>query len=268
MGSPVDAGWSEATTWSGEGLRREVFFFSSRGVDLFASCYAAAEPTLPFGLVLCPSWGMEADNSNQMAHALALGTARLGGAGLVYHYPGYGDSHGDPRTLTFDALTDAGADAADQAAARHPGLDWVVGGFRLGAAIACVVAQRRNASGLLLVQPALRPGAYFADLVARARRAALGRPASDDMVFGYPLPESLVESAAAADTAALSALAQFQGRGAVVSHVEPAPAEPPPAGLDQVDVPERWRFGGVNNFPLQNMADWWLRQRAAADGLA
>lgn len=266
--SRVDARWSESSTWEGEGLRREVLFFPSRRVDLFASYYAATEPTLPFGLVFCPSWGMEADNCNQMAHALALAAARLGGAGIVYHYPGYGDSHGDPRALTFDTLVDAATDAAGQAAARAPDLEWVVGGFRLGAAIACVVQRRLGARGLLLVQPSLRPGEYFADLVARARRAALGRPPTDDMVFGYPLPEALRQSAAAADSAAVDALGRFDGPGARVRHVKPPADGPPPAGLDQIDVPERWRFGGVNNWPLQNMAGWWLRQRAAAGGLA
>ncbi len=267
MGSPVDARWSDSATWEGEGLRREVLFFPSRQVDLFASYYAAAEPRLPFGLVFCPSWGMEADNCNQMAHALALGTARLGGAGIVYHYPGYGDSRGDPRALTFEALVDAAADAAGQAAARAPDLEWVVAGFRLGAAVACVVQRQLAARGLLLIQPALRPGEHFADLVARARRAALGRPATDDMVFGYPLPESLKQSAAAADSSALDALERFDGPGAQVRHVRPPASGPPPAGLDRVDVPERWRFGGVNNWPLQNMADYWLKQRAAAGGL-
>lgn len=264
------ARWVDAATWAGGDLRREVFFFRSRGVDLYGSIYAASRPSLPLGVVACSSWGVEADRCDPLQRSVAAELARRGGAGMVFHYPGHGDSFGDLAGVRLSDLAEAACDAVDEASRRCPGLRWMLAGFMFGASVACLAHRRADAKKLLLVQPELSPGDYFRRL-ARATKPIAPGPSPrrmlqvgefDDMAYGYPIPRLILDSAEEADSAVASALAVYEGEGAVVRHAEPAPDLPPPAGFPCIEVPGIWRFGAENHLALAEAAREWLAGRS------
>lgn len=247
-----------------------MFFFRSGETELYGSLYAAAEPSSPLGLVACGSWGIEADRSEPLLRSVALATAKLGGAGMVFHYPGYGDSPGDPSGVDLDALTASAAEAVAEASRRRPGLDWTLAGFMLGGSVACLAARQAAVGSLLLVQPSLQPGSYFRDLAGRTRPIAPG-PSPGEMIeagadagmaYGYPVPRLIAEPAARADAAVASALEAFEGEGAVIRHQMPEELDALPAHFERIGVPGAWRFGSQNNPRLAKATADWLALRA------
>lgn len=265
--------WSDSGTWSGNGLRREVFFFPSGGVELYGSLYVAAELSHPWGLVACGSWGVEADRTDPLVRSAVLGLTRLGGAGMIFHYPGYGDSNGDPAGVGLTDLSDAAADALAEAARRRPDVGWFFAGFMVGAAVACLARRSADVNRLLLVQPSLRPGDYFRRLGKRRQPLAPG-PSPKQMMeagptpeiaYGYPVPQRIVTAAEEADRASAAALASFSGDGAVVHHEKPPPAETEwPPGLKRIEVPGTWRFGALDSPRLSAAVLDWLQRMATA----
>ena len=265
--------WSDFGSWAGDGLRREVFFFPSRGIELYGSLYAAAEPSRPFGVVCCSSWGVEADRTDPLVRSVALTMARIGGAGMVFHYPGYGDSFGRLADLDLSHLSDAASDAVGEASRRCPGLTWIFAGFMLGASVACLAQRRTAAEMVVLVQPALRPGAYFRWLAGRTQQLAPGPTPREmmepgptpGMVYGYPLPRPIIDRADDADSAVDAALTDFCGKGVVIRHVKPQDVDPMPAGFERVDIPGAWRFGSQSHPRLARASAEWL-DRHTRDG--
>lgn len=267
-----EAHWSDAAIWEGEGLRREAFFFASHGVDLYGSIYAAVPPS-SLGVVFCNSWGYEANLTSRLVHPLSLAIAGAGGVALNFHYPGFGDSQEDLGETTLDAMADAAVDAVREASKRYPGANWTLAGLMLGASIAALAADRGvEAEELLLVQPTLRPSSYFARL-ERASKRSIGKPAPvEGFAFGYPLPQSLLASAPAADAAVEAALARFPGKGTIARYAEPEEIEGAPESFEHVCAPGVWRFGAQDRnhsdpMLVSAIADWW-RQRAAPAGAA
>jgi hypothetical protein len=258
--------WSDAATWVGDGLRREVFFFPSGGELLYGSLFAATEPSRRYGVLACNSWGVEADRSEPLLRSVSLETARRGGAGMVFHYPGYGDSHGDLAGLDLDDLSRAVVDAAAEAERRCPGFTWVLAGFMFGASVAALARRRLPGEPLLLVQPALRPGEYFRRLSQSSRPLAPGSAPREmmeadsdpSMAYGYPIPHRIAEQGAGADAAVAAALGEYAGRGAVVSHAKPQQPDFAPQRFERVEAPGTWRFGSQNNPRLAKATTEWL----------
>ena len=235
------AGWQEAGTWSGEGIRREAWFFSSGSDHLYASLYAAEEQQLDVGLVVCPSWGWELAHQLDLCHDLARSLARFGGAGLVYHPPGHGDSTGETESVTMERLVGAAVDAVAAAAARRREFAWRFAGIRLGAAVAIVAGQRLDHDLVALIQPALNAHAYFQEALRTGRRASLGAGASDGAVFGHSVGEAILSSASEVDVA--GALRRFGGRGLVLKGESSPPSESASiAGLDTIMLSRPWRL--------------------------
>jgi alpha-beta hydrolase superfamily lysophospholipase len=252
--------WDDASTWTGDGLRREVFFFPSDGVRLYGSLYAAASPGSSLGVLLCGSWGFEGDLASRLLHPLALSVARAGGSAALFHYPGTGDSYGDLGDATMEGLARSAANALRESARRRPGTRWILAGTMLGASVACLVAEEcPQVERLLLVQPALRPSAYFARLERTSRRAIGELGSRRGFAHGYPLPAPMLESAARADAAVAAALGRFRGPGAAVAHAAPAAIERLPERFERVRVPGTWRFGAKNLAGLAGAAGEWLR---------
>jgi len=253
------------SVWTGGGLHREVFFFDSSGVRLYGSLYVAAEPSRPFGVVACNSWGVEADRCDPLQRSVALRTAQLGGAGLVFHYPGYGDSYGELAGVSLEDLAAAALDALAEGRRRCPEVSWMFAGVAVGAAVACLAGRRASVKTLLLLQPALRPGAYFRRLAERTEPLAPGSSpremleagATPGMAYGYPLPRRVLDRADAIDTAVAAELAAFDGRVAAIRHTEPQ-AEALPPRFEEVTVRGPWRFGAQNHPQLAAAAAEWL----------
>jgi hypothetical protein len=250
--------WSDAAAWEGEGLRREVFFFPSRGQRLYGSLYRAASLSRRDGIVICPSWGVEADRSNRLVHGLAFAMAKLGGAALVFHYPGYGDSEGDLAASTMEGLAAAAGDALEEAERRVEGRRWTLAGFTFGAAVACLAQREAPVRDLLLLQPELRPGSYFREIARKAKRSAFGKEL-ERLAFGYPAPEAMLRGADEIDAAVETALAEFDGNGFTACYATPGPTDLLPACFERVVVDGTWRFGARNQPGLLEAATGFLR---------
>jgi len=255
----MDDRWGDIGTWIGEGLRREAFFFSSCGRRLYGSLYMSPRPAAG-GVAICNSWGFEANQANQTMHRTALAMARAGGAGLVFHYPGFGDSEGDLGEATMETLVAATADAVGEASRRLPGTRWTLVGLMLGAAVAALAAEPSGAERQLLVQPALRPSRYFTRLERSARRAAIRVPARAGNAYGYPLPRRILAAGQAIDASVAAALAKFGGEGAVVRYAEPPLDDPAAERFEQILLPGTWRFGARQKPELARAVRKWLQK--------
>jgi len=251
--------WADASTWEGDGLRREVFFFESRGTLLYGSLFAATEVSRPFGVLCCNSWGVEADRSDPLQRAVALAMARLGGAGLVFHCPGHGDSYGDLAAVELEDLSQAACDAVAEAKRRLPGVEWMLAGFMLGASVAALARPRVGARRLLLVQPALRPGSYFRWLRRAAKTMPLRFSVAQGLAHGYPIPCGILAAATEADELAEHAFAKG-GAATAIRYAESAgpPPGPLPERCELIEVPGRWRFGSREDPDLASEAAGWL----------
>lgn len=257
------------SSWTGEGLRREVFFFRSRGVELYGSLYAAAKISRPFGVVACNSWGVEADRCDPLQRSITLAMARLGGAGVVFHYPGFGDSFGDLARVSLTDLSEAASDAVAESSRRCSDLAWTMAGLMFGASVVCLAQRQAPVDTLLLIQPSLYPGTYFEDLAQRRQRAVSSsapgerteRNAAPAMAYGYPIPSRIAGRAGEVDAKVDEALAAFEGSGAVIRHASPHTVDWPSAHLERVEAPGVWRFGSQNNPRLAGAAIDWLDQR-------
>lgn len=233
--------WSDSTTWTDDGVSREVFFFESGREELFASLYASTRPKKRrAGLVICASWGIEAHRMGTLAEALAHKAANHRGAALVFHYPGFGDSSGRPESITMEDLVAAAVDASVEARSRQPRLAWGFAGIRLGAYVAARARRRTGAGHLLLVQPVFDPARYFAEMLDKSRRATLGR-ANRGFAFGYPIPRAILSSASPLTRDELGDLA---GAEAVsVEYEASGDTEHALEGFDRITVSGTWRFG-------------------------
>jgi hypothetical protein len=195
-----------------------------------------------------------------------LEMARLGGAGVLFHYPGYGDSYGDLAPLELADLSRAATDAITEASRRCPGLSWFLAGFMFGAAVACLAQREIGGELMLLVQPELRPATYFERLANRSEPLAPGPSpremmeagSTPGMAYGYPLPVRILEVGAEADAAVAAALAQCAAEGAVIGHPPLDAPERLPAHFEQIEVPGKWRFGAQNHPRLARAAATWL----------
>jgi hypothetical protein len=225
--------WDDASSWEGDGVRREVFLFASGTDELYGSMYGSVEPRAEIRLVICTGWGHDFIQLNELNHLIALGVSRLGGAALLFHPPGLGDSTGSMRTLTVQAHAAAALDAAAEAA-RRTGLEgWGFVGVKLGASSAVLAAVQAEASLLAMIDPALDLPSHFEQLRRRARRLALGQM-DDRTLFGHPLPEAAEFDLPARSP--LEALGGFAGRSGIIRWSHP-PTREFPEGPEAVVVP-------------------------------
>lgn len=252
--------WDGIDTWGGEGLRREVFFFRDGGVELYGSLYAAEPMSHPLGVTICNSWGIEGDQANRLVHPLALAAAREGGAGLVFHYPGSGDSQGDPERVTMGAMADAAIAALREGERRLPGSAWMLAGLMLGASVAALALERARPEALLLAQPALRPSEYFEGLERRAKRIAALTRSGEETVFGYSPSAALLSSALEADAEVAAAIARFERRGAVVRYSSPKGTDGVPEGFERIEIDGAFRFAAPHDSKLGGATGAWLRE--------
>jgi hypothetical protein len=187
------SGWSEASKWDDETCHRESFRLSSGDDKLYASLYSSRPTTPKMGVVVLPHWGHDGRFLLEWCHALALGAARLGGCGLLVHWPGSEDSEGDPGRVTVDQLVQAVLSALCAGKERLPEVPWSVAGVRLGATVASIAAARAEAHKVALVQPVLDPEPYFNGVERRARlvRALTRGAPHPGWGFGEEVPSGL-----------------------------------------------------------------------------
>jgi hypothetical protein len=218
------------------GIRRSVFFFPSGPDLLYGSTYeAAAHRGLP-PVVLSLSWGIHLVPTLQFAHGLAAALAAAGGSALLYHPPGLGDSHGDPKTLTLDRLAEAAGDATALMATRT-GSAPCLAGIRLGAQVVVRARARAEASSLLLLQP------FVETRIALAALRSVG-------AGGGPTTEG--------EAGMEAALAGYEGPTLAVHFAAPTPG-PLPSSVARVEVPGDWRRSRTRAADLAPAVLSWLR---------
>src|SRR2546430_2704238 len=197
-----------------DGIHREMAFVPSGTARLYASLYAGSPPRLGSAFVIVPSWGVELGALQDLAHDLAAELARLGGACVLYHAPGHGDSTGNPAALTPSELVRAAVDVAGWARSRASDWNWNFAGLRLGAAVAAMAATLTEELAanpdpvLLLVQPALDPVTYVRGVEAAAART--GARDAGGLLFGHPRPA--VQAWSGGTDGIASGLDRFPGR--------------------------------------------------------
>jgi hypothetical protein len=219
-------------------VRREVFFFPSDADRLYGSLYVSARRRDVPGLVICPSWGFEMGALAVLGHKLAFGLARAGGAGLVFHPPGHGDSTGRADVLDLSRLAAAAMDARASVLDREPDRSWGFAGIGLGASFAALAATTVDCDVLALIQPSLDPRMYFTRLLAAAGRGNLGAGAPPGVAFGHPVPVALMDGP---EPEPLRALNAFNGHAIAVVMTSPPPG-PLPDRIESVRVRGRWRY--------------------------
>jgi hypothetical protein len=230
-----------------------VFYFPSGGLELYGSLYVPLSEARQHGIVICGSWGVEADRTYGMLRELALASARLGIAAMVFHYPGQGDSLGITRDSTLADLTQSTIDAAAEASRRRQ-VEWIFVGLRIGALPAARAASADESRRVLLIQPSLDPSAYFAELATSARRARLGVAAAEGVVFGYAVPPAVHDDRdPMGEVASRGPLA-----GAIVRYAGPTPVDPVLHSLELIERPGRWRFQHAHHPELSGAALRWL----------
>ena len=263
LADPDSGNWDDASVWIGDGVRRECFMFPFGDTLLYGSIYAATERRHPFGLLICSSWGLDAERAHTVSPPLAMGMARLGGVALRFDYPGTGDSFGDYGTASIETWSGAALAALREAEYRYPGTKWVMVGLMLGASVAAVAARAADIRHFLLLQPSFDPAGYVDTAIQKARRRPLGSGDTANTAFGYPIPRGLRTSEGIAEVSA--GLAELSGRGAVVRYAEPEGSEPAPRGFDVVTIPGRWRIGHRGYSELVDPALDWLKGAVGAD---
>ena len=251
--------WTDVATWTGEGLRRELFFFPWSDVELCASFYGAEQPSRQ-GMLICPPWGFETSYARDLAHRVALSFARMGGCALVFDHPGHGDSGGEVEEVTFGRLTEAAAAALDEARARFNGT-WGVLGFRMGCAVACVIATDLDLEPLVLVQPVLDPGAHFDETLDRSRRSSLERAHAEGIAFGVPISQVVREAGVQAAPQVRRALDAYRGQAVVIRHERPRLKDPLPEGVEDVVERGKWRSHTRKRPAIEERTLSWLRER-------
>jgi hypothetical protein len=255
--------WANLSLWQGDGVRRVLFNFNSGPDALYGSLYAAMEPERDLRLVICPGWGFDFFQMNDLMHALALGVARLGGAAVLFHPPGHGDSRGSIEELTVDRNVAAAIDAAAEGQ-RHAGGDtWDFAGIRIGAAVASLAAASASGRLLPLIDPVLDLPVHFEAITRRAKRLSLGRPDAPSL-FGHPLPKrAMAELPARSPREAVSA---FGGVAATIHFADDVVERDLGDRVEDVSIP-----GKLSNpakleeqEALADAALQWIRSSTAA----
>jgi alpha-beta hydrolase superfamily lysophospholipase len=205
---------------SADGLAQALYFQSGRQL-LFGWLHLAPNPETPvdMGLVICQPFGYESVCAHRSVRIFAEAAARMGVPTLRFDYLGTGDSAEiEPTANQLDAWVGDVVAAVDELQ-RRTGVQRVcLMGFRLGALLATIAAERCKAvDGLLLVAPVIRGKRHVREL--RTTRLAAGlsnsgalppnppskTPRSGPLeVGGFSLSESTVTALAQVDLLALT----------------------------------------------------------------
>lgn len=167
------------------------------------------------GVLICPPAGYEYTHTHRTLRRLATELAAAGFVTLRIDLPGTGDSTGDEMTPDLFALWTRALDVAADRLDRLVPDGVSVLGVRLGAALAGVLAQRREVVDFVAWNPVVRGRTYVREQEALRRVAGLPRREPDGVLEagGFRLSEQTASS--------LSALSLLDGtyrigRGALI----------------------------------------------------
>jgi alpha-beta hydrolase superfamily lysophospholipase len=173
----------------------EPLYFTSGEHALFGWLHqSATQPSATTGLVICKPFGYEAQCAHRSLRAFADAASALGMPALRFDYLGAGDSADiDPAADQIESWLRDVAAAVGELRRRTAVQRVCLLGFRLGALLAVLAAERSSAvDALILVAPVLSGRRYLREL----RTTQLAAAAGDDVpaassggleVGGYPL---------------------------------------------------------------------------------
>lgn len=156
------------------------------------------------GVVLCPSFGLEALTARRAFADLADRLAARGLPNLVFDWDGTGDSLGSDRDPDRLAAWKRSLAAAVDALRRLADVDEVaLVGLRLGATLACEVAsERADVAALVALAPVVSGRMYVREQESLARLLRVRKddePADSDEDGGFALAGFFTSAATAAD---------------------------------------------------------------------
>lgn len=187
--------WAQhATVTTGE-IRREARFIRVSTGELYVSFYAhVVSSSRSIRLVVFPAWHADGDYGFEIAHHLCAGVAKNGGVAATFHWPGHGESDGDPRTMTMEQFVAAGEAVLDEMLVHHGPGEMAVAGVKVAAVPAIGLSLERSVSRLLLIEPDLDVDSHFAALERMARRTSLGKELPSAWASSRFLPQGLRET--------------------------------------------------------------------------
>jgi len=243
------------------GVTHHGFFALSGDTRLYTALYLPTAPAT-VGVLVCPSWGLEANHLVVWSHRLAHDLAQKGLAAAVLQWPGTEDSEGEASEATLDSLVQAGVDTQRAVQQHCAPASWAVAGMRLGSAPAALLADAVDARSLLLVHPVLDLPAHFAALERNARRAQLGKTQlQGGWAHGHPSPAGLQRAEDVARVA--KSLEARRDRTAIVQYRQRGGADAPPEGIRVIRVRGSWgQMRYVDHWRLRGSAVKWLTRAA------
>lgn len=157
----------------GAGFVEEQLFIETGGQPLFGTLVEPLDGTRSIGFVTCHSFGHEQMELFPLELLFARSAAARGFPALVFHSRGYGDSGGDLERSSLGGLV-SDATAACRFLTERAGVPAAVPvGARLGSSVALMTAAALASPGVVLWDPALRPGKYLDTLLRASLMSAL-----------------------------------------------------------------------------------------------
>jgi alpha/beta superfamily hydrolase len=146
-----------------EAARETPLFFPSAGRPLYGAFHPAQHPAgKKQVLVICHAIGTEHMLTQRIEALAARTAAKAGFAAFRYNARAHGDSAGEARDVTFEALVEDACAAADRARELSGASRIIWLGVRLGCLVAAEAMSRRDDAGALaLWEPVHRGADYF-----------------------------------------------------------------------------------------------------------
>jgi alpha-beta hydrolase superfamily lysophospholipase len=166
-----------------------ALYFGDPAAPLFGVYHPATGKRRSHGIVLCHAFGAEYLLSHFAVRRVAIELAKRGHDVLRFDYTGSGDSAGEQNEVRLErwlvdieTAIDELRDTAEVSAVS-------LGGVRLGAGLACLVAARREdvVDAVVAWDPVLNGAAYL-ELLERAERTRHPRGTTEPQLLGHPLP--------------------------------------------------------------------------------
>lgn len=152
------------------------FFFGEGDCRLFGALHPAGTGSTGRGVVLCPPWGLEYQNSHRALRHLADRLAVAGMDALRFDYRGTGDSAGDATHASVEAWLSDLATAVDELRAMTACTRVALVGLRLGGGLACQLSVLNPAiDRVVLWSPVTNGTRYVERLEERERKRERGR---------------------------------------------------------------------------------------------
>lgn len=187
--------WAQHGVVTVGGIKRAVKFLNAETGSIYSSMYGPISGEVSSTrLVVVPAWHADGDYGFEIAHYVCAGVAKRGGVAGMFHWPGHGESEGDPRNVTMAQLVAAGRAVLDELNACYGPGQLAVAGVKVGAVAAVELARSGDAGKLMLIEPDLNAQSHFDSIERMARRTSLGKQLPAQWAASRFVPTRLKEA--------------------------------------------------------------------------